>query len=91
MIISTGVWVDFLRGLADEQKSVQAFSLTERALRNSAQRLVDFAELITFLTGRDADEYLRDAKTTGYPPLTSTTDVRTTVLGDSAPTNEIPK
>jgi hypothetical protein len=56
-----------------------------------AERLYDLMELVAFLTGRDADEYLRDAKTTGYPPLTSTTDVRTTVLGDSAPTNEIPK
>jgi hypothetical protein len=54
-------------------------------------RLSYFTELLALLTGRDTDEYLRDAFKTGYPPLTDPGDVRTTVLGDRAPTNEIPK
>ena len=74
-----------------ERKQTEGNREDARIAFETVERLRDFAELITFLTGRDADEYLRDAKTTGYPPLTSQSDVRTTVLGDSAPSNENPQ
>jgi hypothetical protein len=87
---STGELVGVAQWLA-RQSLAEGLPTRAGTLSTTASRLRDFAELIAFLTGRDADEYLQAAKNTGYPPLTSTTDVRTTVLGDSAPTNEIPK
>lgn len=86
----TDILANFLMSMAEEC-NLGGVPLAGAVVQRASARLRDFAELITFVTGRDADEYLRDAKTTGYPPLTSQSDVRTTVLGDTATTKEDPQ